>query len=810
MTVPATSVRGTELLAPAGDSDCAFAAFQYGADAVYLGMKSFSARAEAGNFTAEEVGEIAAYAHSLVPRRRVYLALNTLVKNAEITRAAETLYDAVSVGVDAVIVQDLGIARIAREHFPSLRLHASTQMAIHNIEGVMAAAGMGFSRVTLARELTLDEIDGISRGSGIEIEIFVHGALCYSYSGLCLYSSIMRGSSGNRGRCRYPCRGEFMRNTRDGACYPFSMKDLALGEVALEAVKRGVRAVKIEGRMKNALYVSTVVNFYRMLLDGTLTEEKRRELEEDMQTVFARPWTRLYSGGRDAASPIDSETVGHRGAPVGTVAGVRRIGGDGHWLMFTTTRRIELHDGLQVDLPDRGRPYGFAVEAIRVSSGRSMVFEVRAGSDIEVRLPEDHPHIPEGAPVYCASSQAVKNRYRFERPKKGAFMKKAELSVCIDIAPAVVNVEASVSGVAQVVSGSASGEFGPAKDTGKTGTAARDAFGKLGGTGLELAQFICRNPQGLFVPVSRLNELRRIVVGRAREVMVSERDRQLSAIRRSLERGARCEKPDRDGADVWSLRIDQALQVNLFSDEDWGGVDELVVPVGADLSGAGKIPSAVKLRYALPLVCRAWEMKGLLVAVREAVIDRVKRWMIPGMWGIEVLKRAGATMEECDVTGDWSLYALNADACKWYGENGVGGFAFSPEDDSDNMRETESACSGKGACFVYMDVPLFVSETVPVAGRARTSAPGEVLEGGADGGERLIVSRRGGKVIVTSITPLSLASRIQHLRGMGIRRFVVDCSWRDYGAAETRAIWRDARAWKTIRGSIANFDRGLR
>ncbi|MDR1744592.1 MAG: U32 family peptidase, partial [Planctomycetota bacterium] len=180
-----------ELLAPAGQPDAAYAAFRYGADAVYLGLDRFSARAEAVNFTPDQLDEAVAYAHSLSPQRRVYLALNTLVQEHELPGAATSLALAAEAGVDAVIVQDLGVARIARERFPGLALHASTQMAIHNPEGVRAAKHLGFSRVTLARELTLDELREIARiasNEGIETEVFIHGTLCYSYSGLCLFS----------------------------------------------------------------------------------------------------------------------------------------------------------------------------------------------------------------------------------------------------------------------------------------------------------------------------------------------------------------------------------------------------------------------------------------------------------------------------------------------------------------------------------------------------------------------------------------------------------------------------------------------
>lgn len=199
----------TELLAPAGERSSAYAAFAFGADAIYTGLSRFSARAEAVNLTPGELEEITTHAHSLPRPRRVYVTLNTLLRESELPDLIRSLGLCEECGVDAIIVQDLGVAHLARKHFPSLRLHASTQLAIHNLEGVRAAARLGFRRVTLARELTLDEIKSIAQQAPVQVEAFLHGALCYSYSGLCLYSSLLRGRSGNRGACAYPCRDSF-------------------------------------------------------------------------------------------------------------------------------------------------------------------------------------------------------------------------------------------------------------------------------------------------------------------------------------------------------------------------------------------------------------------------------------------------------------------------------------------------------------------------------------------------------------------------------------------------------------------------
>ncbi len=259
-----------ELLAPAGGPEAAFAAFHFGADAIYLGLKKFSARAEAENFTLDEVDEVTAYAHSLRPRRRVFVTINTLIRQDELAELVEAIAALADIGVDALIIQDLGVYHLVREHFPELELHASTQLGVHNRAGADGLRRLGFRRVVLARELTFEEVRDITAASGIETEVFIHGALCYSYSGLCLFSAQTLGRSGNRGKCAYSCRDSYevadaplslrdgspvRRDPRQG--FPFSMKDLALPDHMPALRAAGVSCFKVEGRKKSPLYVAT-------------------------------------------------------------------------------------------------------------------------------------------------------------------------------------------------------------------------------------------------------------------------------------------------------------------------------------------------------------------------------------------------------------------------------------------------------------------------------------------------------------------------------------------------------------------------
>ena len=272
-----------ELLSPAGSMDALRAAVQNGADAVYLGYGDFNARRSAKNFSVEELQEAVSYCH--VRGVQVHLTLNILVSDREMRQAAEVIRVAAGLGVDAFIVQDLGVVSLCRQIAPSVPVHASTQMSIHSLEGVLQAAELGCSRVVLARELPREEIAFICQNSPIEIETFVHGALCMCYSGQCWLSSVIGRRSGNRGQCAQPCRLPYGYGRFEENRYPLSLKDSCLIEYLHDLKRMGVASLKIEGRMKRPEYVAIVTRIYRAVLDGKrVDEEDLRQLE----TVFSR------------------------------------------------------------------------------------------------------------------------------------------------------------------------------------------------------------------------------------------------------------------------------------------------------------------------------------------------------------------------------------------------------------------------------------------------------------------------------------------------------------------------------------------
>ena len=287
-----------ELLAPAGSMEALRAAVQNGADAVYLGYDTFNARMGAQNFSADELQEAVVYCH--VRGVKVHLTLNTLVSDREMPQAADVIRTAAAFGVDAFIVQDLGVAALCREIAPSVAIHASTQMSIHSLEGVQQAAELGVSRVVLARELPREEIAHICRRSPVEIEVFVHGALCMCYSGQCYLSSVIGRRSGNRGLCAQPCRLPYGYGRFEPSRYPLSLRDNCLIEYLDDLRRMGVASLKIEGRMKRPEYVAVVTKAYRAAIDGKpVTDNDMEELE----AAFSRQgFTQGYYLGKKGVS----------------------------------------------------------------------------------------------------------------------------------------------------------------------------------------------------------------------------------------------------------------------------------------------------------------------------------------------------------------------------------------------------------------------------------------------------------------------------------------------------------------------------
>ncbi len=349
-----------EILAPAGSLPVALAAFDAGADAVYAGMKKFNARERGDNFSSDEMARLIAYAHGI--HKKVYVTFNTLVKESEIEDVASALAELNRIRPDALIVQDLGVVRMIRYYFPNLTIHASTQMALHDSEALAVAAEMGISRVILERQITLEEIRRMVLPPGLELEVFIHGALCCCLSGICLFSSWMGGFSGNRGKCKQPCRRLFRGDGSGKEAFYLSTRDLAAESLIPELTELGVASFKIEGRLRKADYVSRVVKMCRGLVDGT--GDDIPDAEESSEPCSRELSLGFYTA-ESAKKLIRSEAPGGIGMVCGRIRNVLSGSFD-----VDLSSRIHVGDKLRVQSPRGGEARAMTLLDMTVNGRR--------------------------------------------------------------------------------------------------------------------------------------------------------------------------------------------------------------------------------------------------------------------------------------------------------------------------------------------------------------------------------------------------------------------------------------------------------
>ena len=384
-----------ELLAPAGNLACALAAFDAGADAVYAGLKRFNARERTENFSLEEMSKLLAYAHK--NGKKVYVTFNTLIKESELTTAAEEIAELNTLRPDALIVQDLGIVRLLREYFPGLAIHGSTQMGLNNSAGLAFAKELGISRVILERQTTLEELEQMmGTRPPVEVELFIHGALCCCISGTCLLSSWLGGWSGNRGKCKQPCRRR--HHSQNGNGFFLSSQDLCTLEILPRILKTGVSALKIEGRLRRADYVENVVSAYRMAMNAKSEAEFRELLpaaKERLSHTCGRRWSLGYYTQESAKHLIKYDAMGVSGLLCGKVVGHADNG-----FKLSASRRIFIGDTLRIQ-PQSGDE-GPALCITKMSLNGKPVTSVSKGETCFIHSDKE---VPRGGIVYKISER---------------------------------------------------------------------------------------------------------------------------------------------------------------------------------------------------------------------------------------------------------------------------------------------------------------------------------------------------------------------------------------------------------------------
>ena len=382
-----------ELLAPAGSVEALKAAVESGANAIYLSGKMFGARAYANNFDEEGLKEAINFAHERDVK--IHVTVNTLVDNAEIPALCDYLRLLYRLGADAVLVQDLGVARLARKIVPNLPLYASTQMTVNNLSGVLALQELGFSRVVLAREVTLKDIRYICKNCEVEIEVFGHGALCICYSGQCLMSSMIGGRSGNRGRCAQPCRLPYTlidKNDdnilKNAGQYLLSPRDMNTIELIPELIQAGVSSLKLEGRMKKPEYVAVVVDSYRQKIDSYYKHsEPVEDIQKNLSQIFNRDFTTAYLEKKQGKFMMSDKRPNNRGRLLGRVI---RYEEKSHQAVIKLTEDLSVGDTIDFWVKVGGR---VSTNVTKIIYKKQECDFATSGMEVFVPVPNRvHPH----------------------------------------------------------------------------------------------------------------------------------------------------------------------------------------------------------------------------------------------------------------------------------------------------------------------------------------------------------------------------------------------------------------------------------
>ena len=497
-----------ELLAPAGSLEALYAAAENGADAVYFGGQMFNARQNAANFTIEEMNEAVSYLHK--KGSRSLLTLNTLIGNHEILDLLDYIYEVAACGVDGVIVQDLGVVEILKETLPELSLHASTQMAVHNWQGVKYLEDLGFKRAVLARECSLAEIRKIRESCEIELETFVHGALCVGFSGRCLFSSFIGGRSGNRGLCAQPCRLPYtlLKNGEEVANngkYLLSPKDLNLIEKLPDLIRAGVNSLKIEGRMKRPEYVATVVGAYRRAIDGYYADNFRVSAQDkaDLRQIFNRDFTTGYYYSKQGREMMSYERPDNRGVSLGEV-----VADDKKRKNVKLSTDLANGDGYLAILPNKNQESG-KVQEMRIGAKKA-----EAAKKGDLAYWEAVKTLPVGSKLYLTAKQSL--LAKAQESYKNAGKNTAEELKNVDFYfTAHLGEPLKLMAIAQDGNyAERESEFlaVAAQKHPSDKESVKKQLARLGGSGYALGELEITIDEGLMLPASELNKLRREVL----------------------------------------------------------------------------------------------------------------------------------------------------------------------------------------------------------------------------------------------------------------------------------------------------------
>lgn len=684
----------SEILAPAGNFECLRAAVLNGADAVYIGGSEFSARKYASNFSREEVIEAVRYCHSY--NARLYVTLNTLLSNKEVEEALSYAGFLYEVGVDAVIVQDIGFIKLLREHIPGLEVHGSTQMTVHNLEGVNLLYDMGIKRVVLSRELSIKEIKYIKENTKAEIEVFVHGALCICFSGQCLFSSMIGGRSGNRGTCAQSCRMEYSLDNGKKS-HILSPKDLSTLEYIEELVSIGVDSLKIEGRMKRFEYVATVVSSYKKAIEGLREESDIKNVTQ----IFNRGgFTSAFMHKKEGKDMMSYERPKNWGTYLGKVIATK-----GKFCDIRLEEELTLNDGVEIFGKDKG------VKVSKIRKGSTEVEFALSGDAVTIYL----EGTTVGDKIYKSSDvKLLKNAEATldikTAPKRGI---KAKFVARIGEAPTLtllidsgtVYKEGKIfrkSEFNDSLSISVTSDISEkAINKATTSEKVEESLNKLKDTSFELEDISIDIEEGIIIPVSRINAMRREGIEKITDLLQNKHEKLKINVKKNKKSPV-----EHKGIVVVANNIETA---------------KVAYTEGADMVFYGGDPlrfSKVTLRELVDLhkggvKIYPWfseiaieEIEKMKSDIKFIAENGINKALCSNIGVYSILKEYGY-----DVYLDKGFNAFNSFSCDVFENEGV---LLSPELNLKQLKDTTNNTSSKTMINVHGRQKLMVSRHCPV------------------------------------------------------------------------------------------------
>ena len=691
-----------ELLAPAGSYEALVAAVQNGADAIYMGGTEFSARAYASNFSREKIVEAIEYAH--VRGVKIYFAVNTLIKDSEVEKLLEYINFLYNADVDAIIVQDIGVMKIIRELYHDFEIHCSTQMTLHNSHGVNLLKELGAKRVVLARELSLEEIKDIRKNTGVELEVFVHGALCVSYSGQCLMSSFIGGRSGNRGKCAQPCRKKYeLVSSKDDEAkgdpfYYLSMRDLNTLENISSLIGSGISSFKIEGRMKKPQYVAAIVGAYRQAIDTFLETGKvfkDKNVDKQVAQVFNRKFTKGYLFNERNSQVTNINKPNNSGIYLGKVAAVNRDMG-----RFSIALEDDILHGDGIEIWGKSEAGG-TINKI-YNRGR-LTHEAKKGEFVDIEL---KGIIRLGDEVYkTLDSQLIKDLEKtYEKDienKKSKIFGHVKIAVGEHLELFLWDHEQNQVNVQSTL------KVEKAERVALTEEKVLNNLSKMNNTPFELESVEIDLEPECAIALSAINELRREAVTKLIELRKNRNKRNKCDVRRLNTKELYKNNNKSNKEHKLSVKVDNIDQLKTVLKS---GVDRVY------FSNLGNLPLAIDLCkdnntsifLKTPNIVKDKEFKTFTSIISKNNLDGV----LVGDLGM--LKYLKENFKDLNLITDMTLNIFNSYSLSQVDELEISGATLSQEMDLKSISSLNSDGDLEVECIVYGKTPVMTTEYCPL------------------------------------------------------------------------------------------------